>query len=280
MYSNNIGLDTLINRQFGKINIIKSLLFILFISNSGLCQISELNNSDDNQKCLTIFFVDISGSFNRSRSLEPDEYINYFELACDEIRRFVEDDLKVGRDVVYVKKIESNSFNDNTLIAKIDLASDIYIYKESVPDTKNDLKINNYNKRKNAFDVRSRQIAHHEIQNVSQKIQSFKYKYENNPSNFTDIIDALNSIKIDFNNKYFSAYDKRIIIYSDFKETKKSITDTLTIDLSDYYIEGRYVSKDDYDSPNAYLKNIELWRNIFKCKSLDFYTPENSSYRR
>lgn len=239
----------------------------------------SINEENKEQKRLTIFFIDISGSFNKKRQYGVEKEVNFFNKACYETIKHIRVKSQIGEDYIVVKKIESFSFNDNATVTQLDLTSEKFCYPKETPKTDNDIIINNHIKAKSAFEKNAIVVAKEEKERAVGDVQDFQNHYTNKSSNYTDIIDALNAIKIDFDNSNFAEYEKRIIIYSDFKETKSKIKQGLSIDLSDYHIEGRYVSKDDFSSPSEYLDNIQLWKEVLKCKSLEFFSPDNNNYK-
>jgi len=224
------------------------------------------------EKTLTIVFLDVSGSFNKVQKQGGlFQGKNYFDESCKELVRRIRTDMKIGEEYMIVKSIRDQSFSDETLICKIDLTDDKYIFKKPIPD--NDMRKNRWEKEKNEFENDVRAKIGEDKEKVIVLINEFKDYYIKNPTNRTDIVNAFNGIKPVIESDKYANYKKKFIVYSDFIETRQSLND-LTIDLKDVEIEGRFVSKNDFSSLDDYYKNLDKWKTILKCKKLTFKTPE------
>ncbi|MDO5985980.1 hypothetical protein Q4Q39_01065 [Flavivirga amylovorans] len=235
----------------------------------------SITSDKKTNKKLTVYFLDISGSFNKIQEnlSEVTETVNYFELACDEIIDHIENRMVIGKECIIIKKIQSNSFLDDAQFLKIDLSSDKYSFSEKKPE--HDMKMKGYEKRRRIFNEKAFKEATVEKLETIKRIEAFKEHYKNNSSGETDIINALNSIKFDLSDVQYQRHDFYICIYSDFQETtKKDGLKNIEIDLGGINIVGRYVSKNNFTSLDEYKSNIEDWKNVLKCNSLEFLTPD------
>ena len=236
------------------------------------------NSTTDNlvsEKILTIVFLDVSGSFNKFQKQGGFKGKNYFDESCNElISRIEKKEMKIGQECLIVKFIKDKSFSDETLVCKIDLTDDRYVFQVSRPD--NDLNLPDWEDSLKLFNERVKIIIEKDINKAISVIKTFRDNHINRPAMYTDIVNAFTGIKPVIESDKYANYKKYLIVYSDFKEdteTKRNLSN-INIDLQDVEIEGRFVSKNDFSTLEDYNNNLEEWKKILKCKKLTFKTPE------
>ncbi|MGE0636574.1 MAG: hypothetical protein AB7P01_09040 [Bacteroidia bacterium] len=227
------------------------------------------------KKYLTVVFLDISGSFNKVQKTGGFNDKNYFDLSCDELISKIRNNMIIGQECLIVKAIQNESFKDDALVYKLDLTDDKeYIFKE--PKPKDDIKVNRWSQKKKAFEGDAIEKANAEQDKAVKAITAFKDHYSGKGTDWTDLVNAFNGVKPQLENVQYKEYIKRFIVYSDFRETKMKDLTKLIIDLDSVSVEGRFVSKNQFETLEAYDKNKAAWQQILKCRSLTFKTPEET----
>ncbi len=242
---------------------------------SSYQEIEKEQMSKNNTKNLLIYFVDVSGSFNRRQEEGKFKNQNYFELACLQIKDIIRTKSIIGEDYLIVRAIKSSSFGDDATIAKLDLTDTIYIFNEAPP--KEDIKKKRWKKNKEDFQNNANRKADIEREKAISEVNNFLDSYNDKPTNYTDLINALNSVNPIIESDKFKSFSKKIIVYSDFKETKNSFLSDLEINLDSVIIEGRFVSKNAFTNLKGYEKNKHKWSETLNCKKLIFKTPIESN---
>ena len=265
-----------------------TLLFLIILTATSCDQSSKKDNSfnsektkseflNDKTKNLFIYFVDVSGSFNKRQKEGKFKNQNYFELACLQIKDLFRSKSKVGEDYFVVRAIKSSSFGDDATIAKLDITDSKYVFDELPP--KEDIKKKRWQSSKNDFINKANREADVEREKAVSEINDFLNAYNDKSTNYTDLINAINSVKPIIENNKFKSFNKKIIIYSDFKETKNSFLSNLSINLDSVVIEGRFVSKNAFTNLKDYEENKLNWTRVLKCRELIFKTPiESTNY--
>lgn len=257
------------------LTIIFSYIFTLFISCVEIDQ--QQNNPDkavDIKKELFVYLVDISGSFNY-RIEEPGYFNgkNYFELSCDQIIDEIRH-AEIGQYHI-VKQIKSRSFDESSFIFTLDLTDSGLFFIE--PEPKNPYQKTNWIKSKENFERQVESLISQKKQNAIEAIEFFKKEYRNNFSKYTDVLYAIENSKIDFDSERFDGFSiKRLIIYSDFKETTTKNISEKNIVLNNVYVEGRFVTKTPYKNLEEYNNMLKIWEKVIQAKSLKFLNPEQS----
>ena len=227
------------------------------------------------QKYLTVAFLDISGSFNKIQKQGGFNGKNYFDESCNELLNKIRYDMKVGQECLIIKSIQNESFQDDALVYKLDLTdNEKFIFNEPKPE--DDIKKNRWNQKKSEFDKSASEKADIEIDKAVKAIKMFKDLHSNKGSSYTDLVNAFNGVKPQLESEQFKTYTKRFIVYSDFRETRMTDLTKLEIDLDNVSIEGRFVSKNEFETLEGYDKNKASWQQILKCHLLVFKSPEES----
>jgi hypothetical protein len=263
-------------------NILLYVLVLLLFFSCDLMRKHEENPDNSkktgaliNKKYLTIILIDISGSFNKIQTTGGFRNKNYFIESCNEVLSRIRYDIKLGQECLMIKAIQSVSFKDDALVYKIDLSNeDKYMFSEPPPD--DDIMMKRWEIRKSEFERSVEEKVGEEKDKAVKALIAFKDNYTDNGTPYTDLINAFNGVKPQLESKEFTDYIKKIIVYSDFKETKNKNITKLVIKLDNISIEGRFVSKNEYESLEMYEKNKAMWRKILKCKAIVFKTPEET----
>lgn len=261
-----------------KLNILKTVFLLSLLLTAckeqtpSTVPVSAAPPSTLPQSRIVIFFVDISGSFHKFQKEGNFKEQDYFYIACDQIKQYVEQQAGQSHELIIVKTIESSSFSDETVAAKIDFTNSTSEFQEPEPKGAYEkYEKEAWKRRKDSFldKVKSDNTAL--IQAFSEKIDALKKR---EPSNKTDVVNAFKALLQDL--KSLPNYPKRIIVYSDFKDNQNKLDSAGVLDFGDdTEIEGRFVSLNDM-TPEKYESLIAAWKRILKCKSIEFKTPIKS----
>ncbi|MDX6558839.1 MAG: hypothetical protein QOF72_1888 [Blastocatellia bacterium] len=216
--------------------------------------------------------VDRSGSFHRVQREGNFKGQDYFLLACDQIKQYVEKHAGTDRELIIVRTIEAASFTDETVAAQIDLTNSAITFSEKEPDgVYEKYEHEAWEKRKEAF----LQNAHDQIASQTKTFYERIDALRNRKfSGGTDIVNAFKALVQDL--KSLPHYSKRIVVFSDFKDNQNRLDTAEVIDFGDdVEIEGRFVSINDL-KPAEYDKLIKAWQRILNSKVTEFKTPIKS----
>lgn len=222
-------------------------------------------------KTLTIFLVDVSGSFNRIQKEGRFEGQNYFDIACLQIMRYIGNNADKGYEDIIIRQISNNSFPEAAFVHRLNLVAEPY--SERKPNSP--FRIKGWLERKEKYERKLENLLIKRINSTLEKIKNFQLLKSGYYSKQTDVLYAIVCCKkrID-NNPSYSSYIKKIIVYSDFKDTISNLNREPIL-LEDVEFEGRFVSKRGHTS-RSYDELLQKWRNILRCKSITFKTPEES----
>ncbi len=266
-----------------KINFTILLLFLVVIGftrcSSGLDNQNETRQHSDSisneqmkvKKKLTIFLVDVSGSFNEIvKGGGHFNGKNYFDIACNQIYDYIRN--AKGGEYIIVKQIKSNSFDETGFVCNLDLSDSTLVFTKPKPT--NVYEVNDWENEKNTFEKNADKVLTEKRNIALHEINTFKNNYTNKPSGSTDVFNAIFSCKQDFDKAIYSDYIKTLIIYSDFWDTQNQIEGEV-IEIPDVTVEGRFVSKANHNR-TSYEKMINMWKDAINDKSIVFKTPEQS----
>src|SRR5437660_3615892 len=223
------------------------------------------------QKKLTIFLIDRSGSFHRIQREGHFRGKDYFYIACDQVKQYVRQEADKHNELIMVRAIQSSSFSDDTFIGRLDYTQSP-VFNEPEPEgpySKEEKKA--WANRKQQFESGVETSQKNSLDAFVANIDDFR---KGKPSGRTDLVNAFRALIPHL--QEFPAYSKRIIVYSDFKDTETSLEAAGQIDLgSDTEVEGQFVSMNEQD-PDSYDRLLKEWQSILKCKSTKFKTPAES----
>jgi hypothetical protein len=224
------------------------------------------------QNRITIFFVDRSGSFHKIQNEGNFRGQDYFHIACEQIKQYVERPEEHQHELIIVRTIESASFSDETVAAQIDFTNINFEFQEPEPKgAYAKLEKEAWQKRKDKFLSKINDERASLLKSFSAKMDELENR---GPSDRTDIVNAFKALLQDL--KSLPHDPKRIIVYSDFKDNQNRLDSSEELDFGDdTEIEGRFVSINDL-TPRKYDELIGAWERILKCKSKEFKTPIKS----
>jgi len=223
------------------------------------------------QKKLTIFLIDRSGSFHRIQREGHFRGKDYFYIACDQVKQYVRQEADKQNELIMVRAIQSSSFSDDTFIAKLDYTQSPVFTEPEPQGPYSKEKKKAWANRKQQFDTGGENKQKSSLEAFAGNIDDFR---KGKPSGKTDLVNAFRALIPHL--EEFSAYSKRIIVYSDFKDTETALEAAGQIDLgADIEVEGRFVSMNEQD-PDSYNRLLKQWQSILKCKSTKFKTPAES----
>jgi hypothetical protein len=221
---------------------------------------------------IVVFMVDRSGSFHRIQREGNFKGQDYFYLACDQIKQYVEREAGRAPELVIVRVIESASFTDETVAAHLDLTDFNGVFPEKEPAGAYDkFEHEEWQKRRAAFLQDANDERDRRTKSFLEKMDELKKR---GASNMTDIVNAFKALLQDL--KSMPHYPKRIIVYSDFKDNQNRLDSAGVIDFGgDTEIEGRFVSINDM-KPREYENLVKAWQRILNNKVAEFKTPIKS----
>jgi len=222
-------------------------------------------------KFLTVFLVDRSASFHKIQKQGKFQGKNYFYIACDQIKEYVEKQADRENELILVRIIQSSSFSDDTFIARIDFTNQPNFNEPEPTGPYSKVEKDEWKKRKNKFleDVKDKQSPL--VKEFNTEIDKLR---KMDSSGETDLVNAFKALIPDL--KGLPDYAKRIIVYSDFKDTQTKVESAAEIDLgNETEVEGRFVSMNEL-TPDSYDALLKAWKKLLKCKSKKFKTPGES----
>lgn len=221
---------------------------------------------------IVVFMVDRSGSFHKVQREGNFKNQDYFYLACDQIKQYVEKHAGTDRELIIVRTIETASFTDETVAAQIDLTNADITFSEKEPDgVYQKYEHEGWEKRRAAFLLSARDQIASQTKSFYEKVEALRKR---DYSDGTDIVNAFRALVQDL--KSLPNYPKRIVVFSDFKDNQSRLDKVDVIDFGgDVEIEGRFVSINDL-KPADYDKLIKAWQRILNYKVTEFKTPIKS----
>ncbi|PYP88794.1 MAG: hypothetical protein DMF61_06400 [Blastocatellia bacterium AA13] len=229
---------------------------------------------------ITIFLVDRSGSFHKEQKEGHFKSQDYFHIACDQIKKYVEQQANLEREqkadqpheFIIVRVIESASFSDETVAAQIDFTNPDFIFRE--PEPKGpfaNLDKEAWERRKDDFMKQVDDKRDPLVKNFYNKMDELNKR---GPSDRTDVINAFQALLQDL--KSLPHYFKHIVVYSDFQDNQNKLDSADVLDFGDdTKIEGKFVSVNGL-TPKQYENLMAAWGRILKCNSQEFKTPIKS----
>ncbi|MBL7127992.1 MAG: hypothetical protein ISS16_03305 [Ignavibacteria bacterium] len=221
------------------------------------------------KKILTIYLIDVSGSYNKTQTKGKFENENFFELSCKQIIDHV-NNATFGKEHIFIRQISDESHGEEAFIGQFNLCDTNMIYNK--PKPKNPYKLNSWRTDSIKFIKDVEKLVCNKRESLLNSFHEFENKMVMNPSEYTDLINAFRTCERDVDYFKQQKYSIIIIVYSDFEETKTKLRNQ-KINLSGIKIIGKGVPVSRW-TPNKYQQLYDDWNNAINCDTLIFVNPE------